>query len=174
MALAVCVLFDSRGDQLIRELWARLERDGVRTLRSHTHGHHQPHLSYAVLLEWDLDAVRQALTELPDEGPFELAFHGTVAFPRGRGALAPSIPAAVAARQERVATALAATGALLHHHYEPGGWVPHVSLATRAPGPLLPVVVKAVADVLPLTVRAERAALVDSSTGEVWPLPTLP
>jgi hypothetical protein len=36
------------------------------------------------------------------------------------------------------------------------------------------MVVNAIADVLPLGVVAERAALVDSSTGESWPLPGIP
>jgi hypothetical protein len=35
-------------------------------------------------------------------------------------------------------------------------------------------VVKAIADVLPLTVQVERAALVDSATGQTWPLPHIP
>jgi hypothetical protein len=52
--------------------------------------------------------------------------------------------------------------------------VPHVSLATRAPGEKLTTVVRMVADVLPLTVRVNRAALVDSSTGETWPLAHIP
>jgi hypothetical protein len=33
--------------------------------------------------------------------------------------------------------------------------------------------VKAIADVLPLTVRVDRAALVDSATGQTWPLPAI-
>ena len=174
MALAVCLLFDRRGDLLLRELWARLEEAGIRTLQTHTHGHHHPHLSYAVLLEWELDRVRAALEELPDGGPFEIGFHGTVTFPRGRAALAPSLPAEAALRQQRVTDALAGTDCLLHRHYEPGSWVPHVSLAVRANGTTLPLVVKAVADVLPLTVTAERAVLIDSSTGELWQLPGIP
>jgi hypothetical protein len=36
------------------------------------------------------------------------------------------------------------------------------------------MVVTAVADVLPLTVRVDRASLVDSSTGEIWPLAHIP
>ena len=64
MALAVCLLFDRRGDQLVRQLWARLEGAGIRTLQTHTHGRHHPHLSYAVLLEWDLARVQAALAEL--------------------------------------------------------------------------------------------------------------
>ncbi len=173
MALAVCLLFDRRGDRLMRELWARLEDSGIRTLQSHTHGHHQPHLSYAVLLEWDLDRVRGALEALPPGAPFDLSFHGTVAFPRGRAALVPAVSSDIARRQESVAAAVAATGGVLHRHYEPGSWVPHVSLATGATGSQLPIVVKAVADVLPLSVTVDRAVVIDSSTGESWPLPHL-
>ena len=49
MALAVCLLFDARGERAIRALWDQLETLGVPSLRSHTHGRHVPHLSYAVL-----------------------------------------------------------------------------------------------------------------------------
>jgi len=173
MALAVCLLFDHRSDLLLRELWARLEDAGVRTLQTHTHGHHHPHLSYAVLLEWDLDRVRAAVDALPDGGPFDLVVHGTLAFPRGRAALAPSVPPDLAARQQRVAEAVRGAG-VLHHHYEPGQWVPHVSVAPRANGATLPLVVKAVADMLPLTIGVDRAALVDSTTGQLWQLPCIP
>lgn len=170
MALAVCQLFDARSDRLVRDLWARLEAEGVGTLVSHTHGLHHPHLSFAVLRTWQLDDVREALAELPAGDPFRMLSHGSLIFPRGRVALAPSIPAEVAARQERVVRALAGAGADLHKHYLPGRWVPHVSVATRASALQLPLVVKAIADVLPLAVRAERTALVDSSTGRLWPL----
>lgn len=174
MALAVCLLFDRRGDLVVRGLWARLEQEGVRTLLSHTHGHHLPHLSYAVLLDWSLEDVTTAVEALPDHGPFDLTFHGAVVFPRGRVALAPSLPSYAGARQEAVATTLAGSGATLHRHYAPGEWVPHVSVATRANGAGLPVALRTIADVVPVTVRAERAALVDSSTGDTWPLPGVP
>ncbi|MFD1825151.1 MULTISPECIES: 2'-5' RNA ligase family protein [Mumia] len=174
MALAVCVLFDARTERRIRELWARLESRGVHTLATHTHGRHHPHLSYAVLREWDLEAVHQAVDRLPDGGPFTLTCQGTLAFPRGRAALAPSLTAELARRQESVVAAVRATGADLHRNYAEGAWVPHVSLATRAPGALLPVVVAAVADVLPMPLVVNRAALVDSGTGETVVLPRIP
>lgn len=174
MALAVCLLFDARTDRLLRELWSRLEAQGVRTLQSHTHGHHHPHLSYAVLLEWDVDRVRAALDRLPDGGPVTVNFHGTVAFPRGRAALAPSVTADVARRQECVSRAVEQTGAMLHRHYARGDWVPHVSVATRATGTQLATVVREVADVLPMEARVDRAALIDSSTGRLWPLEHIP
>jgi hypothetical protein len=174
MALAVCLLFDARSERLVRGLWTRLETDGVRTLESHTHGRHHPHLSYAVLRTWDLPRVRAALAGLPDGGRFSLSIHGTLAFPRGRAALAPSISADVGARQEGVVGAVVAAGAELHRNYVPGTWLPHVSVATRAQGSQLATVAKAIADTLPLSLQVDRAALIDSATGETWPLDHVP
>jgi 2'-5' RNA ligase len=174
MALAVCLLFDARSDRLVRELWTRLEIAGVHTLATHTHRHHHPHLSYAVLRSWDLSRVEETLAGLLDAGPFSMSIHGTLAFPRGRAALAPAVSADLAKRQQQVVSAVVDTGAELHRNYRPGGWVPHVSVATRAQGAELATVAKAIADVLPLTVRVDRAALVDSSNGETWPLAHIP
>jgi 2'-5' RNA ligase len=174
VALAVCLLFDTRSEILVRELWSRLEDAGVATLATHTHRRHYPHLSYAVLRSWDLPRVQDALAALPGAEPFAMSFHGTLTFPRGRAALAPAVTADVALRQWRIVTALAATGAELHHNYQAGHWVPHVSVATRAQGAKMATVVKAIADVLPLTVHVDRAALVDSATGQTWPLPHIP
>ncbi|MDP9444423.1 MAG: 2'-5' RNA ligase family protein [Actinomycetota bacterium] len=173
MALAVCLLFDSRGETAMRRLWDRLEDAGVPTLRSHTHGRHHPHLSYAVLLEWDLARVRAALRPLPAAEPVTLSFHAVATFRRGRTWLVPGVTSALTLRQERVYAALHGTGAVLHHHYGPGRWVPHCSLAPRARLEQLPAVTAVVNDVLPLTVTAERAALVDSATGTATPLPQL-
>ena len=106
VALAVCALFDVAGERLIRGLWARLEDAGIGSLASHTHGHHHPHLSYAVLREWELDRVRDALGRLPDGGSFPANVQGTVVFPRGRVALAVAVPAEVALRQDLVTSAL--------------------------------------------------------------------
>lgn len=174
MALAVCLLFDRASDRAVRGLWSRLEAEGVPTLLSLTHGRHRAHLSYAVALAWDLDLVHDAVSALPDSGPVTLAVHGTLLFPRGRAALAASVTADVAARQDRVARAVVGTGAMLHHHYEPGQWVPHVSAATRVKRSQLGTVARLVHDVLPLTLHAESAALIDSGTGEIWPLATVP
>lgn len=174
MALALCALFDPRTERLIRELWVRLEAQGIRTLATHTHGRHHPHLSYAVLLDWDLDRVRDAAAGLPDGGPFELTVQGTLSFPRGRAALAPSVSPEVAQRQVRAVQALAATGAKVHRHYALGRWVPHVSVATRAAGAAVAHVITAVSDMLPLPLRVDRAALIDSAIGQMWPLDRIP
>jgi 2'-5' RNA ligase len=174
VALALCLLFDSRTDRLVRQLWQRLEDQGVPTLLTHTHGRHAPHLSLAVLRRWDLDAVRACLAQLPSSAPGPVAVQGTVVFPRGRADLGCAATSELAARQERTADAVVATGAELHRHYEHGRWVPHVSVATSASSALLPVVVNTVSDVLPFTLMTDRAALIDTSTGRQWPLSKVP
>ncbi|MGC9671195.1 2'-5' RNA ligase family protein [Planosporangium sp. 12N6] len=174
MALSVCLLFDGRTERILRHLWDALEDRGVATLRSHTHGRHHPHLSYVVLLRWDTTSVRDAVAALPDRGPFELTFDALGAFRRGRVCLVPAVPVDLPARQRVVVQAVRATGALVHARYETGMWLPHCSVAPRARLEQLPTTALAVYDILPLTGRVDRAALIDSTTGRLWPLPNLP
>jgi hypothetical protein len=159
VALAVCLLFDRRSERAVRALWDRLEQDGVASLRSHTHGRHVPHVSYAALGGGD---------------PVEMSFDGVGVFRRGRIWLVAGVNADVVARQQRVVEAVTGVAADLHKHYRPGIWLPHCSLAPRATLAQLPVVVAAAMDVLPLRGRLDHAALVNSATGEVFALPALP
>jgi hypothetical protein len=170
MALAVCLLFDDRADSVIRTLWARLEREGISTLATHTHGHHAPHLTYASLRTYDLAAVRDALSNLPAREPMTLHLDAFGTFRRSRCWLAPAVSAELAGRQAAVVDAVAATSADLHKHYVPGAWIPHVTLAPRLHLTDLATVASVVYDVLPITAVTEHAALIDTSTGERHPL----
>jgi 2'-5' RNA ligase superfamily protein len=170
VALAVCLLFDRRSGRAVRALWDRLERAGVPSLRSHAHGRHLPHVSYAVLLRiWDLATVSGAVAGLGPVGPVELTFDGVGLFRRGRAWLLAGAAAEFVAGQERVVEAVLGTGAELHKHYRPGRW-PHCSVAPPASLAQLPVLAAAIYDVLPLEARLDRIAMIDSTTGEVWPV----
>jgi hypothetical protein len=173
VALAVCLLFDRRSERAVRALWDRVEEQGVGSLRSHTHGKHVPHMSYAVLRRWNLAAVTDALAGLKGD-PVEVSFDGVGLFRRGRTWLLAGVSADLVTRQQRVVEAVIAAGADLHKHYRPGVWLPHCSLAPRATLAQLPAVVGSVMDVLPLQARLDRAALVNSATGEIIPLAELP
>ena len=170
MALAVCLLFDRRTDRLLRALWDRLEDLGVPTLKSHTHGRHVPHLSLAVLREWDQEKVMKAVQPLLTDQSAELYFDALGTFRRGRAWLVPAVGVNVLQLQNDVVSAVATTGADLHRHYQPGRWVPHCTLALRVPLAAMPALAAAVYDVLPLEATGDRAALVDSGSGQVWPL----
>jgi 2'-5' RNA ligase len=106
--------------------------------------------------------------------PVELTFDGVGLFRRGRAWLLAGTSAEFQTRQERVVDVVTATGAELHKHYRPGRWVPHCSVAPRAPLAQLPVLVSAIYEVLPLETRLDRIALIDSATGEFWPVPASP
>lgn len=170
MALAVCLLFDRRTEQRLVALWHALEDRGVATLLTHTHGRHVPHLSYAVLREFDVEQVRQTVAALPEGRPLTLHFDAVAWFRRGRVALIPAVADDLVARQQQVVSAVSATGAGLHRHYQPGHWIPHTSLATRARRAQAGDLAATAYDVLPLVATADRAALVDSGTGQRWPL----
>jgi hypothetical protein len=173
MALAVCLLFDARSDATIRQLWDRLERVGIPTLATHTHQHHAPHLTYASLRTYDLAAVRDVLSNLPEEEPVTIHLDALGVFRRSRCWLAPAVSPELAERQSAVVDAVAATPADLHKHYVPGHWIPHVTLAPRLHLSDLATVASAVYDVLPITAVAERAVLIDTSSGERHALPHL-
>ncbi|HET7303971.1 MAG TPA: 2'-5' RNA ligase family protein [Segeticoccus sp.] len=174
MALALCLLPDRQGERALRGLWDRLEQAGVPSLHSHTHGRHVPHLSYVVLRRWDDDAVRAAVAELPAGEPVTLSFDGLGFFRRGRAWLVPTPAVDLLHRQRRALAAVIATGAEVHRHYEAGTWCPHCSLAPRVRLQAMPTLAAVVYDVLPLLVHFDRAAWVDTGTGERWPLPRLP
>jgi hypothetical protein len=165
VSLAVCLLLDDRADTTVRTLWRRLEDDGVPTLLTHTHGHHVPHLTWAALRTYDLDAVRSTLDALPEQPPVALHLDAFGTFRRSRCWLAPAVTAPLVERQSAVVAAVVATGAELHRHYQPGAWVPHVTLAPRLHLDDLATVAKLVYDVLPIAAIGEATVLIDTSTG---------
>ena len=173
MALSVCLLLDPVGERAVRRLWTRLETQDVATLLTHTHGRHLPHLTLASLRSYDLVAVQDALGCLPVAEPTTLQLDGLGMFRRSRCWLLPAVGAGLVARQEAVATVLAATGADLHRHYLPGTWMPHLTVAPRVHLDQLSTIARSVFEILPLVVTLQRAVLVDTSDGTLHPLPHL-
>jgi hypothetical protein len=171
MALSLCLLPDDRSDRAVRRLWHRLETEGITTLLSHTHGHHVPHLSFASLRSYDLPAVTKVLGALPPAAVTAIQFDALGLFRRSRCWLLPAVTGDLLSRQEAAVHALLPTGADLHRHYVPGTWMPHLTLAPRLHLEQLSVVARSVFEVLPVTLTFDRAALVDTSTGEIHPLP---
>ena len=171
-AFSVCLLLDERADLAVRALWRRLEGDGVRTLATHTHGRHVPHLTLASLGCPDLEEVRRTLAALAPPPSFDLEFHALGLFTRSRCWLLPTTTIDLLRYQESVATAL--RDLEVHRHYRPGSWQPHLTLAPRMPVEALPQVASRVYEVLPLAADLRRLVVVDTSTGDLHDVSAVP
>jgi 2'-5' RNA ligase len=172
MTLSVCLNLDTAADRAVRALWQRLEEAGIATLLSHTHGRHIPHLTLASLRSWDLESVRQELSAQPVELPHVVYFDALGMFRRSRCWLVPAASPGLLHDQRAVVDAVRRGGADLHRHYEPGRWVPHLTLAPRLHLKDLPVVAARVYDVLPISATLCEMTLIDTSTGERFPMPS--
>jgi 2'-5' RNA ligase len=172
-SLSLCLLLDEPAEQAVRRLWRQLEDDGLPSLIGHTHGRHVPHLTLATVRDASVEEVLGAVAGLPEASPQRLTFQAFGSFTRSRCSLIPAVSADLVSRHERVATALLAAGARVHRHYLPTAWLPHLTIATRSQVETLPRIARRVYEVLPLTAVLERAAVVDTSTGEVHALPRL-
>lgn len=173
MSLSVCLLPDDPSDRVVRRLWERLEKAGLPTLLTHTHGRHVPHLTLASLRSYEQADVRAALVALPAADETVMHFDGLGMFRRSRCWLLPAVTEDLLARQDAVVAELTSQGADLHRHYRPGTWLPHLTVAPRVHLDQLPEVARQVFEVLPLAVTFSRAALVETSTGEIHHLPHL-
>ncbi|MGN6577986.1 MAG: 2'-5' RNA ligase family protein [Nocardioides sp.] len=173
MTLSICLLLDRAAETRVRRLWDRLEEAGVRTLATHTHGRHVPHLTFASLLSADLGPVVEALGRLPAHDPVRLRFDGLGMFPRSRCWLAPAVPGELIPRQAAAVETARACGAVVHRNYEPGTWLPHLTLAPRLHLEDLPTVARVSFEVLPLTAELCSAAVIDTATGDIHPLARL-
>jgi hypothetical protein len=72
-----------------------------------------------------------------------------------------------------VVDAARAAGAVVHRHYLPGLWLPHLTLAPRLRLDQVGALARQVFEVLPLPATLDRAVLVETRDGAVHPLPHL-
>lgn len=171
MALSVCLLLDDRADGAVRDLWLRLESDGIGTLLTHTHGRHRPHLTLATLLDGDVDALRAGLGGCRDAPALRVRFDALGMFRRSRCWLVPEGSRNLLERQERVVHAATfSEEAVLHRNYEPGAWTPHLTLAPRLHLDQLPVVARHAFEILPVHAVLGPLVVVDTTTGQVHPV----
>jgi 2'-5' RNA ligase len=170
LSLSVCLLLDPSAEAAMRGLWRRLEAAGVPTLLTHTHGRHVPHLTLASMQHDDAEAIASALAPLTAAAPVDVSLEALGLFPRSRSWLAVPADGDLLARQARVVRAVHAAGGQVHAHYVPGAWLPHLTLAPRMPVERVAVLARHVFEVLPLRASLDRAAVVETGTGQVHPL----
>lgn len=168
MAHAVELFFDRAADERVRELWQRLERAGVPSPASRTHGRHRPHVTLAVAgsipssARADLGAELRALS-LPDLWLYTL---GT--FPSEEAVLLLSavVDTEVLAVHSAVHDVLAGGVRQPSAYYFPGAWIPHCTLAQGITRDQLSAGFAALHPLEPVRAAVSEVGIVDTKTGD--------
>jgi 2'-5' RNA ligase len=171
MALALELTLDDEADAAVREVWASLERAGIRSLASLHGGRIDPHVS--VVVSDDVDAMRALAPELGEvvrmAGPQVLGLDAIGLF----AAEEPALYLAVTPNERllrlhaEASELLRGRGVALWPEYRPGAWVPHCTVAIGVPGDRCGDAVAALRSApLPIRARSARPGLVDTETGK--------
>jgi hypothetical protein len=152
----------------IRDIWNALEAGGVPSLASHTHRKHQPHLSLAVAEALPAEDALVAIGATPTT-PIDLRIESVGLFPGNALFLAVVVNGPLLLEQQRVHAAVKRLAVDPWPYFEPGGWVPHITLSMCVPGEELALVIPTVLEHLALVGTLDRGGVEDGTTGENWP-----
>jgi hypothetical protein len=154
-------------------MWAALESADVPTLATHTHGRHRPHVSLLVADHIDPEPVLQATGRLPArEVPMRLESVGV--FPGGVLFLACAPSRELLEEQDRVHEAARPFVLAKWPYYEPGRWMPHLTVAYDVGPEQLERALPLLVGMLPIHGVFDRGGVEDGATGESWPRAAAP
>jgi 2'-5' RNA ligase len=168
MAQAVEFYFDDVADAAVRGLWRGLEREGVPSLATRTHGRHRPHVAFAVagsIPARTREALREdlRLLAIPNLYLSTLAAFSTIDTVL---MLAAVVDAELLAVHSAVHDVLAKKVRQPSAYYLPGSWVPHCTLAQGVEPAQVAAGFAALYPVEPIRARVSEIAVVDTHTGE--------
>ena len=161
-------LFDGEAESAVRALWRRLDRAGVPSLATRTHGRHRPHLSFA--LAGAIPARTRAaladdlrLLSIPNLWLSTLSAFSSVDTVL---MLAAVVDAEVLAVHSAVHDVLAGQVRTPSAYYLPGSWVPHCPLAHDVEPAQVTTGFAALYPVEPIKATVREIAVVDTHTGD--------
>lgn len=172
MAQALEFLFDPDADAAVRSLWARLERAGVPSLATRTHGRHRPHVTFALagaIPPATRDALRADLRQLsiPRLWLSTLAAFATI---ENVLMLAAVVDTELLAVHSAVHDILAGRVKQPSAYYLPGSWVPHCTLAQGIEPAQTAAGFAVVHPVEPIHAAVTEISVVDTRTGAAEPI----
>jgi 2'-5' RNA ligase len=173
MAHAVELLFDPATEAAIKGLWARLETAGVPSLASRTHRRHRPHISLSVAERIDAGRLHGAQDFLASTY-LDVTLYSPAVFPRPGVLYLSVVPTLALLRLHEEVHAAGRDGMVAPRDgYSVGAWMPHCTLAQDLTRDQLVRGVDLLHDQPPVTAHVSSAALLDTTTGDVFPLATL-
>ena len=165
MVAALELYLDPDASRRVRNLWAALDADGVRSVGSLMQGLHWPHVSLAVADRLEAEIVADALDGLTIVPRMTLTLQFVGQF-LGRVLWlgpAPSLP--LLEHQAHVYAQLRGAGVEVWDHYRPGHWVPHTTVSMRVPNNLMSAAVRRCLEVVPIEATLVSAAVADHARG---------
>jgi 2'-5' RNA ligase len=168
MAQALEFWFDDAADAAVRGLWRRLDKAGVPSLATRTHGRHRPHVTFAVagaIPPRTRETLREDLRLLSIPS---LWLSTLAAFSTSETVLmlAAVVDTELLAVHSAVHDVLAKKVKQPSAYYLPGSWVPHCTLAQGMEPAQMTAGFAALYPVEPIKARVTEIAVVDSHTGD--------
>jgi 2'-5' RNA ligase len=174
MAQALVLLFDPSSEAVIRDVWAQLELAGVPSLAGRTHRRHRPHISLSVAERIEIGQLeggreRLAATYL------DVTLYAPAVFPRTGVLYFTVVPTLALLRlHDEVHADLCHSMVSPRDLYAVGAWIPHCTLARGLTRAQLACGIDLLHDQPVITAHVSSAGILDTATGEVFPLATLP
>lgn len=173
MAQALEFYFDTAAEAAVRGLWRRLDRAGVPSLGTRTHGNHRPHVTFAAGSAIPPAARRDLATDLARLALPNLWLYTLGTFPTAENILfVGAVPDA-----EVLAVHVAAHDALAGRvrdpwaTFLPNAWVPHCALAQDLTPGQLAAGFAALHPIEPIRAKISGVGITDTRTGDTDLLP---
>lgn len=170
MPHALEIFLDPASETAVANLWSTLDRNGLPSLGTASHGKHRPHISLASA---DAIAITPALIDaVAALRGMRITLPAIGIFPGTEGVLF----LGVTATRPLLDAHAAVHGAVgdgddgYHRLYAPGIWVPHATLAVGLDGPALSKSLGLLHPFSVLDATIADVGLVDTVTGDITPL----
>ncbi len=169
MAQALECYFDDAAETAVRRLWQRLDRTGVPSPATGTHGHHRPHVTFAVAGTIPPAARRDLITDLTRLALPSLWLYTLGTFPTSANGLFLGAVTDTELLAVHVAVHDTLAGRVRDPwaSYLPGAWVPHCTLAQDVTPAQLTAGFAALHPVEPIRARIAEVGIADTRTGEI-------
>jgi 2'-5' RNA ligase len=169
VAQALEFYFDGEADTAVRGLWQRLDQAGVPSPATRAHGHHRPHVTFAVCGTIPAASRRELARDLDRLALPNLWLYTLGTFPTARNTLFLGAVADTELLAVHVAVHDALAGRVRDPSaaYLPGAWVPHCTLAEDLTPAQLAAGFAGLHPTSPIRARISEVGIADTRTGEV-------
>jgi 2'-5' RNA ligase len=161
--------FDGEAETAVRALWQRLEQAGVPSPASSPHGHHRPHVTFALGSAIPPAARRDLATDLSRLALPSLWLYTLGSFPTSDNVLflGAVTDAELLAVHVAVHDTLAGRVRDPWAYHLPGAWLPHCTLAEDVTPAQLAAAFATLHPVEPIRARIAEVGIADTRTGEI-------